>query len=790
MFSGLKKNTGMAAALLLSALPLGAAVQVTEGKIVLGNSFQLPMGSPAEFECRITNPDPKPHRVMIRLSPGSYGSVLNSNSPEMVIPARSTTVQRFPIFPATDEKHTFSVFEDGVRRPNSTLNECSVKFIESNTGAVGILNDRGTPPGGFKDNGFLDRRLVPVMFRAGSLPKQSEVLRSLSALVVVEPDFSGYSAEDFAVILEYAANGGLVVFADPAGALAAASTPLADLMGVVPLGIRKVPSHLFRKKKPKNFPVNPFELQFLDTVEKPGCRTERFMENPGTGFPLFAENRYGLGTVRFLAFAPVSENFPGDKDTPYRFTAKLLNVPPAGQSLTAFRAPLDRLTGFTVPHTETVRNILIFYFAVLLVILFLGFRWKRHISAWAVGALSAVLLTAAILIHVKRTIGQRGAIAAVLHVENAHSPGSGRNYISLYAPAAMKTTVKSSSRLNLYELLPFRRFFAFSAPGMDNLNASPLDLRMQADDAMQIHEINLAARTSRQVMEHLSPPVLPVNGVNWKPPRLLLSGEGLKMEPWKIPASARRIEAAFVLFPNGSKAAELSPDGICTMKGHDSAIADPLIEDIRNALEKSHSKKYPAVVLVSDMARPHPGLDPVFLQQGKNVMVYPADVVPVSDTVMIPSELFELTPADTGSRMGLDGGRINTAYSVQPGMTISLKLNLSGAVDFPADYSSLTARVTISGSGRVEPVLSLIEGSGRSARTYKGKKAAAGEYRFSGEDFKRMSSGGKPLQLVVEGVLKKEQRKDTEYTAENWSLLDLKLELRGKKGIANKEKLP
>ena len=53
-----------------------------------------------------------------------------------------------------------------------------------------------------------------------------------------------------------------------------------------------------------------------------------------------------------------------------------------------------------------------------------------------------------------------------------------------------------------------------------------------------------------------------------------------------------------------------------------------------------------------------------------------------------------------------------------------------------------------------------------------------------------MSAGGKPLQLVVEGVLKKEQRKDTEYTAENWSLLDLKLELRGKRGIANKEKLP
>ena len=46
------------------------------------------------------------------------------------------------------------------------------------------------------------------------------------------------------------------------------------------------------------------------------------------------------------------------------------------------------------------------------------------------------------------------------------------------------------------------------------------------------------------------------------------------------------------------------------------------------------------------------------------------------------------------------------------------------------------------------------------------------------------------LDKPFEGVLKKEQRKDAEYTAENWSLLDLKLELRGKKVIANKENLP
>jgi len=789
MFSEEKKNVIMTAVLVLFSWQLAAAVQVTEGKLQLGNSFQFSAGSPAEFECRITNPDPRAHRVMIRLSSGRYGSGLNSSSPELVIPARTTMIRRFPVYPGSDEKFTFSVFEDGVRQPNSALNECSVKFTDTQNGTVGILNDKGTPPGGFKQNRFLDRLLVPVSFRAGSLPKQSEVYRSLSALVVVDPDFSKYSSEQYAAILEYAADGGLVVFADPAGTLAAASTPLADLMGVVPLGIRMVPNRLFRAKGKKNRRAGFLEIPFLDTVEKRGARVERFTEGSGTGFPLFLENRYGLGTVRFLAFAPVHENFPGDADTPDRYTARLLNIPPAGQTLVSFRAPLDRLTGFTVPHTETVRNILIIYFAVLLVILVLGFRWNRHISAWAAGTLTAVLLTAGILIYVKRTLGKRGAIAAVLYVENAQMPGAGRNYISLYAPAAAKTTVKNGSPRNLYELLPFRRYFAFPTAGTDNLNASPLDLRMQDDDTMVIHEINLAARTSRQIMEHRSSPVLPANGVKWETPRLLLTADGLKMEPWKIPSAAGRIDAAFVLFPNGSKAAVISPDGICTMKERDSALADPLIEDIRRALEKSHSKKYPAVVVVSDMVKPHAGLDPGFVQQGKNVTVYPMETAVTGENFVIPAELLELTPAENGSRMGLDGGRINTAYAIQSGMSLSLKLNRSGAVDFPAEFSLLRAKVTISGSGRVEPVLKLIEGAGRRTRYHAGKKIAVGEYLFSGEDFKRLVSGGKSLQLVIEGVQKKEQRKDADLTAENWSLLELRVELHGKKKVANKEKL-
>lgn len=777
------RKTLSAAALLLTMLPLAARVSVTEGKIQLGSSPQISNNAPAEFECRIVNPDPRPHRIMIRLSPGNYGSSMNSCSPEIIVPPRSNILFRQPFFPGNDEKFTFSVFEDGVRQPNSAMNECSVKFADTRMTGVGILNDDGDAPGGFKQNPYLNSPVFPVNFRAENLPRHSELYRTLCGLIVVKPDFTKYTAEQFAAVQEYVMNGGLLIFADPEGILAAASTPLAELLPVVPLGIRLVPSADLQRKRKNRREVNPHEIKVLDSVEKSGRKV--LSVSSGSPFPLFQESRYGLGTVRVLAFAPLADNFPGDRSTADFYVAKLLNGPSLQQSFVAFREPLDRLTGFAVPQTETVRNLLILYFAVLLVILVLGFRWKRHISAWLAGTAVAVVMTGLLLYYVNRTLGKRGALAAVLKVVNAELPGSSRNYISLYASSAVKTTVKSGSGHNLYEMLPFQRFFAFSR-GMDNLNASPLDLRMQPDDTMLINDMNLAARSSRQIIEYQFAERLPYPVRKGPSPCLELSRTGLRLKPWKVPDSARA-EAVFVLFPNGSQAAEISKDGICTLKSHDSAIADPLIADIRNALEKSFSKRHPAVAVVSGGKIEHAGLDGSFQRQGKTVTLYPADVKAVTRDILIPTALLPLTPGDSGSRMTLDGGRLNTRYSIQSGMSISLNVNRSHALEIPGEFSDFKVKATISGSGRIEPVVKLSRGSGKHAHVITGKKTGIGEYHFTGDEVRKIFSSGKPVSVMIEGIEKKTRRKDTDYQAENWSLLDLQMELRGKTEAINKE---
>ena len=537
---------GLAPAVLLS-LPAFSAVQVRHGKIVLGTAFQFPSNSLAEFEFQAVNPDPKPHRVMIRLQPsGNFGAGQNVNSLEFEIPPRCAMTCRVPVWIGNNEKCSYTVYEDGVRRPGSVTNECEVKFPDMRTSAIGILNDLGDVPGNFKQNRFLSRPIYQVSFRGNNLPRHRELFRTMHALLILHPDFSSWTSEQFAAVLEYVADGGLAIFADPEGVLAAADTPLAALLPVMPAGVRLIPAErLTGSVRGKH----RAEVKYLDSA----ALTDR-LTDPASLTAVRA-GRYGFGTVRLLPFPPIQDNFPDDPEFADRTFAELINAPVKEQTFSGFRAPLDKLTGFAVPRTSSVRNILLVYFGVLLLIVILGFRRKRHALTWLVCALAAVAATAAILIHVSRSLGRRSALAAVLRVENAALPGSGTTYFSLFSPAAATTTVQPERKRGLFENIPLSGLLRFQFNYNDS--TPPLDLRMMPDDGMQIRGINLAARSSRQFMENTSPAILPGNAPAWKTPRLRLSRNGLHLEPWTVPGPAP--EAVFVLFRKLLKAKRRLP---------------------------------------------------------------------------------------------------------------------------------------------------------------------------------------------------------------------------------------
>ena len=284
-------------------------------------------------------------------------------------------------------------------------------------------------------------------------------------------------------------------------------------------------------------------------------------------------------------------------------------------------------------------------------------------------------------------------------------------------------------------------------------------------------------------MEQLAPAEQSGPKLSRKPPRLVLNGNGIRLEPWKVP-NASRAEAAFVLFPNGSKPAEIRQDGTCVMRAHDSAIADPLVDNLREALEKSYSRRHAAVVIVSRGRIDHPGLDKNFIRQGKILTVYPAELTASSPDILLPGEMVVLTPAEISSRMAMDGGKINPEYSLLPGMSVALHLYRPDALEFPASFSSLKVKVITSG-GRIEPELRLYADASEK-QPVTGKKIGNGEYLFTGKDLAGLLASPEPAKLVIEGK-PKQVRQDDPGASEHWSLLDIRLELRGKTGGNNQE---
>ncbi len=768
--------------LLFLGTDLYASVKVSRGKILYGNSFRTIANSWGVFECQIENPDPRPRKVMIRLrGADGYSAVMNSNSLETEVPAGTSLMFRAPVFLDNSEKYAFEVFEDGIRRPNSFDYTCSVKLLSGRQELVGILGDNENTLGGFTEHPQFSQTLFPVAFRANNVPLNRNVFQSLRVLIVCSPDFRSYTSEQFSAILEYVANGGTLVFADPEGTLAAAGTPLNVLLPVQPLRVRKISSLEGVEALFPGLRINGLrgrEILFADSTDagKPGVTFARH-----EGFPLYREMSYGLGTVRFLAFSPDRSNFPDDRVLSERLLSRICMGNGASPVFSAFSASLDKLTGFSVPRVSTVRNLILAYLAVLVLVILAGIRLKRPGTAWFAATLVALATTCLILYYVRISIGGRGSLAAMVRIENRMSPGSSESFVSLYASNALKTSVLSVNPRDIFSAIPRNNLNSFnqavSPKGGDFNVTSPLDLRVLPTGSMSIHEMNIASRSSRQFMKSDSPDVLsaalPAGDVQ---PRLAVRQNGVELLPWTAP-DGLEIESAFILFPGASRLLDVTSSGRCTLASSGGVMTDPLLESIREAMEKSYPKNNPALVLVSAPGKSGLVLEKTFAMQGKKLTLIPVRVVCSEQKISLPNEMLVMVPADATSRLILDGNRLKKNFTMQPDFGVSLAFSLPSAfVGFRPQSAVLKLVTTNTENVRVVPKIKLPGGA-----TLVGKSLGGNEYLFSGD---RIADLVDPLTNTVTLVLDSAQSKPQNKTSQDfslqlWSVLEMELSLKG-----------
>lgn len=767
--------------LLFQGIDLSASVKVSRGKVLYGSSFRATPNSWGVFECLIDNPDPRPRKVMIRLRPADgYSTVMNSNSLETEVPAGTSLVYRAPVYLENSEKYEFDVFEDGIRRPNSADYSCSVKLLSGRQELIGILGDKGNSIGGFNEHPLFSQQLFPVAFHGGNSPDFRNSFQALRALIVCNADFGRFTSAQFAAIEEYVANGGTLIFADPEGALAAAGTPLNALLPVQPLRVRPVTSLDGLGTLFPGLRINGLrgkEILFLDSTEagKPGVTFARH-----EGFPLYREMNYGLGVVKFLAFSPDRSNLPNDRVLSERLLSLICMSNGAVPVYSAFNEPLDKLTGFSVPRVSTVRNLIFVYLAVLVLVVLAGIRLRRPGTAWFISTLVAVATTCLILYYVRLSIGGRGSLAATVRIENRMSPGTSDSFASLYASTALKTGVQSENPRDIFSAIPRRNFIAFDQG--DNKNSgfavsSPLDLRVLPMGAMSIHEMNIAARSSRQFMKSDSSDVLSAGIPRYFVyPRLMIRQNGLELLPWTAPEGLE-IESAFILFPGGSRLLDVSSSGVCTMATSAGVMTDPLLESIRNAMEKSFPRNCPALALVSPSGKSGLILEKTFAMQGKRLTLIPVQVVCPESKITLPNEMLVLTPADATSRLVLDGNKLKKSFTMQTDFGVSIAFALPSVfAGFRPQSAVLKVVTTNAENVRVTPKFKLPGGG-----TIVGKSLGGDRYLFSGERISELVDPSTNMGiLMLDSVQTKPQTKSSpDFTLQTWSILELELSLKG-----------
>ena len=766
---------------LLAGADLAGGVRVTRAKITLGSSFRLSGGSMANFEFAVENTDHTPCRVMIRLRQAeAYLPSGNNNSPEVYVPGKSSVVYSVPVHLDNTEKYTYEVFVNGIKQRSNVLQNCLVRLNSLQDFCIGVLNDHSEQTDGFYFKNPSSRSAI-YNLRASNAPRRKELYDALRVLVIARPDFPSMSAEQYSAILEYAFSGGTVVFADPEGTLQAAQTPLNVLLPLDITGLYKIHDpesfHFFPHAKVRTLPREG--VPFLAGTVRPDKKVTPLLSFHG--FPVLTQMRCGLGTSRVLSFALSDKNF---KDSP-RFLEKirkeLLFVPDTEKVCNDFSSALNMLTGFAVPSTALIRNILLIYFLVLVLILFWGFRKKRTSAGWILCVCFAVFGTGVILWCARMTVGKRNSLAAVIHLEHADLPGSSsESYTALYSRKALQTGVRpSGEERNILSVIPYHRDLGILR---QNPNAQVLDLYVNPREGMEIRQLHLPVRTGRQFLNRSSGKTLPLNDRS-PAPVLLLGEQGMKLLPWKVPGK-EKVESAFMLFPGRSRLVHVDSNALCSLAEGREYLFDPLLRELRTAMEKSYSKKHPVLVTVSpaeNADRKKFFADKEFTLQGKVLRMYPTDlcVDREAGNVRIPGELLLLSRNDQTGRMVLSGNRLRAGQDFQEGQEITLKLTLPSALP-PFRVRDAVLHLTLSNPGNVQIKPVLKDDSGK---VYPCKKGQAGSYRFtvSGKQKLRQEGPARTFLLTLQSFppVKRKNHYSPDTKVARWGVLDLDLTLNG-----------
>jgi hypothetical protein len=784
-------------------------VSVSRANIRLGFSLRLQRYSFATFSCYIQNSDTRKHKITLRLiSDEGFGQGQKNFFFDTVnAPPQTALEYSSPVMIENAERYRLEAFIDGKRQTGQASQSIFVKLLSSRDTQIGTINDSTEKSfGAFVQLPEYKDKYFSMGFSYRTFPGNWVELKDLTAIVVVKMDFSSYSSRQYRALLDYVYQGGILIFAEPASLIGAEKSPLAELLPVHPLRIRKIKDVPGLKTIIPGFKGwDTHCADFLESVPA-GDGLDVFKHGD---FPVFRWKRYGLGSCRFSAISLCSDNFMGQKAAWINVLKEFFKHQKHYPEEDSFNACLDEMTGFPIPKTLVVKMIILVYFVILAVLLGLGMWKKRSGLAWLVASVAAGLMTLYVLHRAESGNSQRGKLFSTVQIE---LDGAGsrpvESYCSFFTDSDALIDIYSLTENSVLSAVPPSKA-SFLPMGMAMMGqrkkkisglasriTKPLEVQ-RVDGSPLLKKLKLATKTARQFKGAFSDDGKAF--VRSKLPVLNYSSSSMSLT-WNVPAG-KKINQAFMLFPDGSCPMTRNGSTLALdLSGESMFRADHVMNSLRTSLDLSFRKTCPALALVSEAGDKHYKLPDGTMTQGRKVEIIPVVERCSNNLVTISPDQIVFTYGDTSTRMVMSGNRLKSFMESRGAVTYTFKFTLPPLFSrikpdkVTLDFSfrnqggNINIIPRISRNGK-KPELAQKRGRGRrkkgnpiAEQTVKSKKIATDTYVFSGEDIAKAVD---PLTgsgyLILEA-----QEKNPRLTAaqkikaNKWAPIKMSIEIKGR----------
>lgn len=638
-------------------IPLVAKPLVDRANLRYGFSPRIKRFSWGILSCRIQNPDSKPYNVEIRFVDANRGAINQKSvfADSVYVPAKTVINYKAPVMTEDAEEYRLEVFIDG--REQKKSDSFIISLISGNSTYLVILNDsEDVSLGAFATAPQFKGKYALSNFMARTPPAPWILLKKAAGVVIVQPDFSKYTAEAYQAILDYVQQGGNVVFADPQGVIAASKTPLSVLLPVKPLRIRKISkldslSRLIPEfksfKEPTDFLESAPVGEGINLVEK-------------DGMPVFRWKRYGLGTCRFAA-VPITK-IPYDSSvTWYKILSMFIAHQTISNNLASAVPALDEMTGFSVPGIDKVRTLFFIYFLLMVIPLGLGIFLKRTGLAWIITGLitvcfSVYILKSAASSHSKQS-GTFLSFIETAILGNTASPGEG--WYGIFSTSDTKLTIKANNeQTSLSAIPPPDNIMAmFKNAGQGGLGtksfASPTEVKTK-NALREINNLVLNSNASRQFYASYNA----IGSEKIPSPVIQYKKTGFEFNDWDIPEGVKPY-AAWLQFANGIVPLAIVGNKVVAKKSAEAVFAsDTTLLSVQNFMLKGWKHSSPMLVLVENSDKTYLDLPGKIVSHGKRITVASVQEVSEEKVFSVPPQSVLMTPGDTSTRLVMNGNEI------------------------------------------------------------------------------------------------------------------------------------